>query len=204
MDAASILAWLQDTSLAIRIRDSLLLFPLLESTHVIGLALVFGTIAIVDLRLLGLASTERSFNRMASDIMKWTWAAFALTATTGSLMFITNATVYFHNAYFRAKIALLVLAAINVLVFELTARRTIGQWDRAPSAPPAGKAVATVSLVIWVAVIVAGRMIGFTATRAALEEPAPTTIDFEELLGLPAEGEAAPAAPETHPDAGPD
>jgi uncharacterized membrane protein len=195
VDVSPLLTWLQESALATGIRDSLLLFPLLESLHVIGLALVFGTIAIIDLRLLGIASTERSFNRMASDIMTWTWAAFAVTALTGVLMFITNATVYFHNTYFRAKIVLLLLAAINVLVFELTARRTIRQWDRAPSAPPIGRVVATVSLVVWIAVIVTGRMIGFTATRASLAEPTPANIDFEDLLGLPAEGGDAPPAP---------
>jgi hypothetical protein len=196
VDPSPLLGWLQETGPATGIRDSLLLFPLLEAVHVIGLALVFGTIAIIDLRLLGVASSGRSFNRMASDIMPWTWAAFAVTALTGALMFITNATVYFQNAYFRAKMLLLLGAAVNVLVFELTARRTIRQWDRAPAAPPVGKAVATASLVIWVAVIVAGRMIGFTATRATLTEPAPAPIDFEDLLGLPAEGEPPAAPPE--------
>src|SRR5687768_18433102 len=105
MDPTAALDWLQATSLAIRIRDSLILFPLLEAIHVIGLALVFGTILIVDLRLLGVASTHRSFQRLASDTMKWTVAAFVLTAVTGALMFITNATVYFYNAYFQTKVA---------------------------------------------------------------------------------------------------
>jgi uncharacterized membrane protein len=193
------LDWLQGTGLATGIRDSLFLFPLLESVHVIGLALVFGTIAIIDLRLLGMASTRRSFRRMSSDIMKWTWAAFAVTALTGGLMFITNAAVYFHNGYFRAKMALLVLAAINVLVFELTAGRTIQQWDQAPSAPPIGRAVATVSLVVWVGVIVAGRMIGFTATRASPTESSPADANFEDLLGLPGDSGNAPAAPPETP-----
>ena len=185
MDIASSLAWLQATALAGRIRDSLLLFPLLESAHVLGLALVFGTIAVIDLRLLGVASTGRSFRRMASDILKWTWAAFALTALTGALMFTTNAAVYFHNTSFRVKMALLVLAGLNMLVFELTAGRTIHRWDQAPSAPPIGKAVATVSLVIWIAVIFAGRIIGFTTTRASLAEPAPDGVNLEDLLGVP-------------------
>ena len=187
--------WLRHTSVAVQIRDSLFVFPLLESAHVIGLTLVFGTIAIVDLRLLGVASAHRSFRRLASDTMKWTWGAFALTALTGSLMFITNAAVYFHNVYFRVKIALLVLAAINVLVFELTSRRTIERWDQAPSAPPLGRAIAAASLVIWVAVIVAGRMIGFTTTRASLAEPAPADTNFEDLLGLPADRASAPTKP---------
>ena len=188
MDISAALNWLQQTGPATGIRDSLLLFPLIESVHVIGLALVFGTIAIIDLRLLGAASTRRSFRRMSAEIMNWTWAAFAVTVLTGVLMFITNATVYYNNLYFRAKIALLVLAGINVLVFELTAGKTMEQWDRAPAAPRIGRLVATVSLVVWVGVIVTGRMIGFTATRATAE-PAPAEINFEDLLGLPAGGE---------------
>ncbi len=186
------LEWLQQTSLAVHIRDSLFAFPVIESTHVIGLTLVFGTIAIVDLRLLGLASTNRPFQRLADDTLKWTWVAFVLTAVTGTLMFMTNASVYFHNTYFRVKIALLFLAAFNMLVFEVTTRRAVGQWDRDASAPPLGRLVAAVSLVIWIGVIVTGRMIGFTTTRASLAEPAPIEQNLEELLGLPGDGGQAP------------
>lgn len=192
MELTSVLDWLQKTSLAVTIRDSLFLFPLLESTHVIGLSLVFGTIAIVDLRLLGLASTHRPFQRLAADTLKWTWVAFVLTAVTGGLMFITNASVYFHNSYFRAKVALLVLAALNVMVFELTTGKTVERWGRDRSAPAAGRVVATFSLVIWIAVIVTGRMIGFTTTRASLAEPTPVETNFEDLLGLPADGGSTP------------
>lgn len=193
MELTSVLDWLQKTSLAVTIRDSLFLFPLLESTHVIGLSLVFGTIAIVDLRLLGLASTHRPFQRLAADTLKWTWVAFVLTAVTGGLMFITNAGVYFHNSYFRAKVALLVLAALNVIVFELTTGKTVERWGQDRSAPAGGRVVATCSLVIWVAVIVTGRMIGFTTTRASLAEPAPVETNFEDLLGLPAADGPAPS-----------
>src|SRR5213592_2582751 len=100
---ADVLSWLESSQVAGGIRNSLYLFPLIESIHVFGLAMVFGTIAIIDLRLLGLASAHRSFRRMASDILKYTWAAFAVTATTGALMFITNAGVYYHNFFFRTK-----------------------------------------------------------------------------------------------------
>jgi hypothetical protein len=192
VDIASMLEWLQRTSLAVHIRDSLFAFPLIESTHVIGLTLVFGTIAIIDLRLLGLASTNRPFQRLAADTLKWTWVAFAVTAVTGALMFITNAVVYYGNAYFRAKIVLLLLAALNMLVFELTTRRTVAQWDRDASAPLLGRSVAAVSLVIWIGVIVTGRMIGFTTTRASLADPIPVETNFEDLLGLPSDGSQSP------------
>ncbi|HWN84551.1 MAG TPA: DUF6644 family protein [Vicinamibacterales bacterium] len=187
----ALLDWVQQTGLAVQIRDSLFAFPLLESVHVIGLAIVFGTVAIVDLRLLGLASLDRPFGRLAGDTLKWTLGGFVVAAVTGTLMFITNAAVYFHNVYFRAKVVLLVLAALNALVFELTARRAVAEWDQAPSPPPLARAVATLSLVIWIGVIVTGRMIGFTATRAAATAPSPVETNFEDLLGLPAAGEPA-------------
>jgi hypothetical protein len=196
MDIAAFLKLLEASGLASRIRDSLFLFPLIESTHVFGLALVFGTIAIIDLRLLGIASTQRSFKRMAADILKWTWAAFALTALTGTLMFITNAPVYYHNFFFRTKMLLLVLTGVNLLVFERTAGRTIHDWDKAPSAPRAGKAVAVLSLAMWIGIIFMGRLIGFTTSRSAVAPPPPAGVSFEDFLqGTPNDSGGTPTTP---------
>jgi hypothetical protein len=142
--------------------------------------MVFGTIAIVDLRLLGLASSDRRVSRMVLDIMKWTWAAFALAVVTGVLMFITNAGVYFHNFYFRSKMVLLALSGINMLVFDLTSARSIQQWDRDRAAPAAGKTAAILSLLLWIGVIFAGRWIGFTSTRGS--STAEPNVNIEDLL----------------------
>jgi len=182
MDIDAILKSLEASGLATEIRDSLFLFPMIESTHVIGLSLVFGTIAIIDLRLLGIASARRSFRQMASDILKWTWGAFAVTVLTGSLMFITNASVYYHNLYFRMKMLLLVLTGINMLVFELTAGRTIHGWDEAPAAPRAGRTVAALSLAMWIGIICMGRLIGFTTSRATEAAPPPSSVNFDDFL----------------------
>jgi Family of unknown function (DUF6644) len=181
MDIAAFLKSVEESGLATRIRDSLWLFPLIESAHVLCFSLVVGTIAIIDLRLLGIASTKRSFQRMASDILKWTWATFALTALTGTLMFTTNARVYYYNFFFRTKMLMLVLAGINILVFELTAGRTIHRWDKDSSAPPAGKAVAALSLAIWIGVIFMGRLIGFTTTPGVVVKP-PAGVNFDDFL----------------------
>lgn len=183
MDAAAVLAALEASAPAVAIRNSVALFPLIESLHVVGLTLVFGTIAVLDLRLLGLASTRRAFTAVASDVLPWTWVAFAITVVTGVLMFATNATTYYPNAYFRAKIALLALSGVNMMLFELTARRTVGEWDREPSAPRAGRIVAAVSLTVWVSIIVLGRWVGFTSAQAMA--PSDPSVDFgaiEELL----------------------
>ena len=177
MGITDLLAWLEASSLATRIRDSLYLFPVIESFHVVGLAMVFGTIAIVDLRLLGLASARRPFTRVAADAMTWTWAAFALTVATGLLMFVTNASVYYHNLYFRLKMAMLVLAGINVAIFEVTSARSVGRWDTDRAAPRAGRVVAAASLVIWISVIFLGRWIGFTTTRSEVKTDSGFDID---------------------------
>jgi hypothetical protein len=183
MDVAGIVDSLEASGLASTIRTSLYLFPLLESAHVTGLTLVFGTILLVDLRLLGLASTSRPFTAVASDVLKWTWLAFAVTATTGALMFVTNATTYYHSAHFRAKMTLLVVSGINMLVFELTARRSVHTWDLSAKAPVAGRAVAVLSLVMWLGVIVLGRWVGFaTASTPASVDPGMDLERLEDLL----------------------
>ena len=190
MDIAGFLASLESSGLATRIRDSLYLFPLIESFHVIGLTLVFGTILIIDLRLLGIASTRRPFSRITSDIMKWTWAAYVLTATTGVLMFTTNAGVYYHNFFFRTKILLIVLAGINMLVFESTTGRTVHRWDKDAAAPRAGKTAAALSLLLWIAIIFMGRWIGFTTSQS--EVTIDPSINLDELFPPPPEESGAP------------
>ncbi len=190
MQIDAFLKLLEASRFATTLRDSIWMFPIIESIHVIGLTLVVGTIAIVDLRLLGLASTQRSFQRIASDIMKWTWAAFALTVATGLMMFTTNAGIYYHNPFFRTKMLLLLLAGVNVAAFELTAGRTIHQWNSARSAPGAGKAAAVLSLTIWIGVIFMGRMIGFT-THPGKVLPPPPGVDFDNFLQAPPGGNSS-------------
>src|ERR1043165_9697806 len=103
MDIAGLAKSIEASQLAVGIKDSLYLFPFIESFHVLGLTVVFGTILIIDLRLFGLASTQRAYSQLAGDTLKWTCAAFALTVTTGILMFITNAGMYYQNFFFRTK-----------------------------------------------------------------------------------------------------
>ena len=183
MTITKLLEALQTSGLAVGIKNSLLIFPLLEAVHVIALALVFGTIMIVDLRLLGIASTNRPYSRVSSDMLKWTWGAFGLAALTGSLMFTTNARVYFDNGFFRAKFALMALAGLNMLVFQLTTARTTERWDEAKTAPDLGRAAAVISLVVWVLVIGMGRTVGFTTTGAAAKQTAPPAgVDFDQFL----------------------
>jgi hypothetical protein len=182
VDFAAFLKSLEDSGAAASVRSSLYYFPFLEALHVMALAVVFGTIVIVDLRVLGIASRQRPFTRMSGELLRLTWGAFTVSVLTGSLMFITNARVYAHNTSFQIKMVLLALAGLNMAAFHLTAGRRVADWDRSPRAPRAGRITAAASIALWVAVIVAGRVIGFTTTGAqAKEAPAPT-LNFDDFL----------------------
>jgi hypothetical protein len=106
-------------------------------------------------------------------------------------MFMTNARVYADNTAFRLKMVLLVLGALNMALFHLTAGKTAASWEGDRSAPGLGKATAILSLALWIAVIFAGRVIGFTTTGAQARQAAPPAGNFDDFLT----GGAAPEAP---------
>src|SRR5262249_55255854 len=104
------LEWLQATSVAAAIRENEILFPSLESVHVVGLVVVVVPVPTVDLRLTGAAPRDRAVARLRRGVLPSTWAAFALAAVTGTLLFSSNAVNYAGNGYFRGKLVLLGLA----------------------------------------------------------------------------------------------
>lgn len=157
-----ILDWLVDTSLAGAMRENEMLFPWTESIHVLALTLVVGSIAIVDLRLLGLASRGRPVDKLMRDVLPVTWIAFVVALITGLLMFISQATTYMDNFFFKAKMVLLVTAGINVLVFHTVTARSAAHWDAKGAIPTGAKAAGAASLMLWTLIVIFGRWIGFT------------------------------------------
>jgi len=162
MEIDRALDWLQTTAVAETIAENDILFPWIESVHVLAFVVVVGSIAIVDLRLLGLASTDRTANRVLRDVLPYTWGAFAVAAVAGSLMFSSNAVNYAHNFFFRGKLILLALAGLNMAVFHLVGIRGIEAWSASGRTPPAAKIAGAVSLAVWMSVVVFGRWTGFT------------------------------------------
>ncbi len=169
MEIDTLLRTLEATSIATAIRENESLFPWVESFHVLAITLVIGSIAIVDLRLMGLASRERAAGRLASEVLRCTWAAFALAVITGALLFASNAFNYAHNSYFQAKLGFLVLAGINMSVFHLFAGRDIERWGITPHTTPLpAKIAGAISLLVWIGVVAFGRWVGFTLHPTAL------------------------------------
>ena len=144
------------------IREDDLLFPCIESVHVLAICLVVGSIAVVDLRLLGFASVDRPVGRLMRSILPITVGAFGLAVAAGSLLFISHASKYLENRFFIAKITLIALAGVNMAVFHLIGARNLDQWENDAMPPPSARLAGGVSLFLWVSVVACGRWIGFT------------------------------------------
>jgi hypothetical protein len=153
---------LEATSVATAIRENEVLFPWIECIHVLAITLVVGTISTVDLRLLGFTSLDRAVDRLTGEMLPFTWGAFIVAATTGALLFSSNAMTYGHNFFFLGKMMLIALAGINMAVFHLFVGRDVKSWGGAAQVPFAAKAAGGVSLSIWIVVVAFGRWIGFT------------------------------------------
>jgi uncharacterized membrane protein len=153
---------LQASSWAVFIHKKAWAFTTVEVIHVFAVSLLLGTIAIVDLRLLGLASTKRPFAELSRRVLPLTWAAFVLAVIAGSLLFISRATEYFVNPVFWLKMSLIAVAGINMLIFEFITVRDVQKWNVNPTPPPRARLAGGISIAVWVLVVVFGRLIEFS------------------------------------------
>jgi hypothetical protein len=156
---------LQAWSWAVLIHRTAWAFTTIELVHVFAISLVVGSIAIMDLRLLGFASTKRPVTELARAVLPITWAAFALAVVAGSLLFVSQATAYFASPTYWIKMGLIVLAGINMLIFELVTFRGVQEWDLDPVPPRQARLAGGISLACWVLVVVFGRWTGFTVMK---------------------------------------
>lgn len=156
---------IQDSAVAEWMRTSVKAMPVIEGIHLLSTAVLFGTILIVDLRLLSAPDAKRPFTRVAHDLLRWTWLAFAVNAITGALMFTQDAVVYAGNTTFQLKMAALLMAGMNMVVFECITRRSVNAWDQDARTPRMARAAAIISLSLWMAMIVLGRWTGYTKGR---------------------------------------
>ncbi|MFT3906858.1 MAG: hypothetical protein QM718_11180 [Steroidobacteraceae bacterium] len=152
---------IEATRVATAVRNSGWLFPSIETVHVLAIVLVVGTIAIVDLRILGLTSPQRSIGAVAREMLPFTWSSFAIAVITGSLLFMSSATSYAVNWPFRLKILLLLLAGGNMLLFHWQARGALLEAVDPAQTPRSWRVAGAISLLFWVGIVTAGRWIGF-------------------------------------------
>lgn len=180
------LAWLGGTPWSVALLESLWVWPLVESTHVLGLGLFFGTVALNDLRLLGVAFRSVPVSAFTGRLLPWTRAGFALMVVTGLLLFYSDPLRYWHNVFFRFKLAVFVLAGLNVWLFHSRIHRSVAEWDADAVPPRAARIAGAVSLAAWALIIVSGRLIAYNWFDCDIQ-PQPAIVNWAAGCALPTE-----------------
>lgn len=154
--------WIEGTSIGVHVREDIWTFPVLIAVHMLGLTLSVGTLLWFDLRLMGFGVRNCSVSRLYRRLMPWMLPSFFIMAVSGSLIFIGFATQAYENVYFRVKLLAMIVAAVNAAVFHVVTEKRIVQWDTARVLPFPARVAGFVSILAWLTVILAGRMISYT------------------------------------------
>lgn len=161
MSLLPLMQWLAEQPASIALRESLYVWPLIESSHVLTLAVFVGTAAMLDLRLLGVSFGSVPASAFTSRILPWTRVSFALMTVTGLLLFYATPVRNYQNLFFRIKVILLMAAGLNVWLFHSRIHQRVAAWDLDTVPPRAARVAAVVSLAAWAGVVVAGRMMAY-------------------------------------------
>jgi len=153
--------WLADTPWSIALHESLYGYPIVESIHVWALCLFVGMAIVLDLRLTGLSFTKIPVSEVARRILPWTTFGFVVMVISGVLLFYAIPVRSYQNIFFRVKLVLLVIAGLNVWIFNSGVYLRIQAWDRDPIPPARARFAGFASLALWVLIIFCGRMIAY-------------------------------------------
>lgn len=142
--------------------NTIWLWPAIESLHLTAMVVLVASITTFDLRLMGLAFKRLRVSDLGKRLLPSTWGAFGVMILTGTLLFAPSAArKYCYNPAFRVKLILILLAGINMSVFHFSIYRDVSKWDETSSTPLLAKVVGSLSVFLWAAVVIAGRLIGF-------------------------------------------
>jgi hypothetical protein len=160
MGEPTALAFIERSALAVAMREDLWLYPSVEILHILGFVTLVGSIAVFDLRLLGL-TRELPVRALARHVLPWTLGALLLIVPTGLAMFVAHASDFIGNRAFVLKMTLLAAAGANAAAFHLGPYRSAERWSQGVAPPVAARVHAVASLLIWIGVIACGRLLAY-------------------------------------------
>ncbi len=161
MSPLSFCQWLEKTPGSIALHESLWMYPIVESVHVLTLCLFLGTVVMLDLRLIGVTMRGVPVSEMIAQLSPWTVAGFFVMVVSGALLFYAIPVRTYQNVFFRVKVLMLILAGLNAWFFHSTTYRTMAEWDLNPVPPKRARLSGFLSLILWAGIVAAGRMIAY-------------------------------------------
>jgi hypothetical protein len=159
----SFLQWLAGTQFSTTMRESTWAEPIVETIHVLTLTMFLGFSVLLDLRLVGLCLTRKRVSEALAQFNPWLFGAFAVMVVTGTLLFCGDPVSFYNTEppFFKAKMIMLVVAGLNVVIFNLGVGRKVAEWDLDTKPPLAAKAAGIISIVLWILIVAAGRAIAY-------------------------------------------
>ena len=165
MDLYALCQWLQSTSWATGIRESLNLYPALYTLHIFGFVIMVTATSVLDLRILDRGLRTRTVSSVAHLAMPWAQAGLAANLITGFLVFSAQAVDMYTNTAFRWKMAMVLLAGVNIMLLKTSINRIGGEVGEFGTTPGVARWSAVISILLWLGIVAMSRVIGFTGAR---------------------------------------
>jgi uncharacterized membrane protein len=158
--------WLSQTYLSSVLSDTThmgtwLIIPISQSFHILAVGTVMICVGMLNLRLLRIAGTKRSFADLTQRLMPWIWSALAVLLITGVLQTIAEPSRELLNLTFRVKMVMLLAVVVISTVYEVSTRKEPRYWELSPDRQRVGNVLAVLSLVLWFGILAAGRLIAY-------------------------------------------
>ena len=155
--------WLEATPASVYLRESLWTYPIIESVHVLSLALFLGFAVLLDLRLLGAGMRHVRVSELTARILPWTIAGAVIMVVSGILLFFGDPAKFYGSFFMRIKFLLLGVAALNAWFFHHSAAYLTGlpDWDGSMATPMRAKVAAVISILLWFLIVAMGRWIAY-------------------------------------------
>ncbi|HEX4585548.1 MAG TPA: DUF6644 family protein [Burkholderiaceae bacterium] len=153
--------WLEGTQGSIALHESIWVYPIVESLHVLTLFVFLGMTAMLDLRLLGWTMAASPVSQLIRRFMPWMVGGFFVIMATGVLLFYADPVKTYLNIFFRLKLLFMMAAGLNAALFHRMASRTLPRWDREPRPPLRARLAGGLSLALWAATVICGRMMAY-------------------------------------------
>ena len=139
------------------------IIPSVQTVHILAISVVISSMAMLDMRLVGLTGLNHSIKALSDRFMPWLWGALLVLLLTGAILIVGEPGRSLGNWVFQLKMLLLALAVLITLLFQHVLRRNVDRWDESSTLKTAARFTGVISLMLWIAIIVCGRWIAYVA-----------------------------------------
>ncbi len=153
--------WLSVTPISMLFQSVEWIIPMVQSVHILAIAIVMSSVIMVDLRLMGLMGHSQSISGLARRFIPWVWWSLVVLLLSGIVLITAEPRRDLLNPVFQAKMVLVIVAIIVTAIFQETVRRNMEFWDLSPSRRAGAWATAIISLLVWSAIVGCGRWIAY-------------------------------------------